>query len=246
MNPMAPDQACRAIQDDLAALATGTLTGRRRAEVLDHLESCPACVDELEELSGTVDALMALVPEAEPPEGFAERTIALMPTDGRSATGARADREPVVVPMTTPHRRTPRPMTRSIMAVAAVVVALALGVGLGTLVGGSGGPTGGGSEVRTAALQSASGSDGSVVLTAGHPGWLVMTVDDAHVWGTVTCQVTLTDGSRRVVAHYPMSGGDASWAARLPTPASSVRSVQLVGEDGTTLATAQLPSSAQA
>ncbi len=72
------DPRCLVGDDDLAALATGTLTGRDRSAVLEHLEGCPACAAELEELSVTVDALMELVPDATPPDGFADRTVALM------------------------------------------------------------------------------------------------------------------------------------------------------------------------
>ncbi|HEX4081496.1 MAG TPA: zf-HC2 domain-containing protein, partial [Acidimicrobiales bacterium] len=85
------DPRCLAIHDDLAALATGTLTGRDRSAVLEHLEGCPACVTELEELAATVDALMELVPDATPPDGFADRTVALMRAEP-SATVRRRPR----------------------------------------------------------------------------------------------------------------------------------------------------------
>ena len=247
MTPVSPDPQCADINDDLAGLATGTLTGRRRADVLDHLETCPACAAELDELSAAADALMTLVPEAEPPEQFAERTVALM----RDPGGADRDRPAAIRPMPTRRPWATRPAARRVLAAAAVVVALALGVGIGGLVAGSGGSAGGRSAdtagaagVRTATLQSASGAEGSVVLAPGRPGWLVMAVGDAGAWGTVTCRVTLADGTQRVVGRYPMTSGYGSWAARLPVPASSVRSVALVGSGGATLATARLPDSA--
>ena len=58
------------VQDDLAALAIGALNGRDRSVVLGHLEGCARCAAELEELSAAVDALLTLIPEATPPEGF--------------------------------------------------------------------------------------------------------------------------------------------------------------------------------
>ncbi|HVX23578.1 MAG TPA: zf-HC2 domain-containing protein [Acidimicrobiales bacterium] len=272
MNPATPDERCQAVRDDLVSLATGTLTGRQRAEVVEHLERCPACAAELEGLCGAVDALMALVPDAEPPEGFAERVTARMRAEAQPAV-------PVVPPAARRRwasrptaRPAVRPAARRVMAAAAVVAALALGVGIGAVVAGSGpggsspsgsgrdgsaggGPGGatGGTEVRTAALHSPAGAggsrsgvQGSVVLTSGRPGWLLMTVDDAHAWGTITCRVTLADGSRRVVGRYPMEAGYGSWAARLPVPASSVHSVEVVGRGGATLAVARLPGSGQA
>jgi hypothetical protein len=217
------DPRCLAVHDDLAALATGTLTGRDRSAVLEHLEGCPACAAELEELSVTVDALMELVPDATPPDGFADRTVALMRAEPSSTV-----------------RRSPRfaHSGRWIVAVAAIVVALALGIGVGALVTSGGGGTG--PVVRTAALQSTSGAEGSVVLSSGQPGWLVMTVADSTAWGKVTCRVTLTDGSHRVVGRYPMSSGYDSWTARLPVTASTVRSVDLVEPGGSVIASAKL------
>jgi Putative zinc-finger len=217
------DPRCVAVHDDLAALATGTLTGRDRSAVLEHLEGCPACAAELEELSVTVDALMELVPDATPPDGFADRTVALMRAEPSSTV-----------------RRSPRfaRSGRRIVAVAAIVVALALGIGVGALVTSGGGGTG--PVVRTAALESTSGAEGSVVLSSGQPGWLVMTVADSTAWGKVTCRVTLTDGSHRVVGRYPMSSGYDSWTARLPVTASTVRSVDLVEPGGSVIASAKL------
>ncbi len=218
-----PDPRCLAIRDDLAALATGTLTGRDRSAVLEHLETCPACVAELEELAATVDALMELVPDAAPPDGFADRTVALM----RAEPSATVRRLP----------RFARP-GRRIVAVAALVVALALGIGVGALATSGGGGTE--PTIRTAALQSTSGAEGSVVVSSGQPGWLAMTVADSTAWGEVTCRVTLTDGSHRVVGRYPMSSGYDSWSARLPVTASAVRSVDLVEPGGSVIASAKL------
>ncbi len=64
MDPAPLDPECSAARDDLAALAIGTLTGRERAELLDHLERCARCAAELEELSAAADALVTLIPAA--------------------------------------------------------------------------------------------------------------------------------------------------------------------------------------
>jgi len=78
MEPTTHDPECRALGDDLASLALGALTGLDRARVLAHLETCPHCTAEVEELSGAADALTALIPEAPPPPGFADRTMDLI------------------------------------------------------------------------------------------------------------------------------------------------------------------------
>jgi anti-sigma factor RsiW len=66
-------RSCELIQDDLAELSLGTLFGRRRSEVLDHVESCSHCTAALERLSTVADALLLLAPEIEPPLGFESR-----------------------------------------------------------------------------------------------------------------------------------------------------------------------------
>jgi hypothetical protein len=216
---------CGVVRDDLAALATGTLTGRRRAEVLDHLEHCPSCAVELEQLSATVDALMTLIPEATPPEGFAERVTDRWDAEPRRAVSANR-----------------QPMRRRVLAAAAVVaVAVGAGVGFGAALFSSGsGPGAGGAGVHAAALGSVSGAQGTVILLPGQHGWLVMSIDDVTATGLVTCSVGLADGSRRVVGRFPVTAGYGSWAVRLPVASSSVRSVEVRAADGKMVASARI------
>ena len=42
------EHGCEEYGDELAELALGVLTGRERARVLSHVESCPRCAEELE------------------------------------------------------------------------------------------------------------------------------------------------------------------------------------------------------
>lgn len=217
MDTTPTDPSCSAVRDELAALATGTLTGRERAVVAAHLDLCTDCSPELELLAATVDTLMALVPEVEPPDGFAARTTALLPLEPRSA----------------------RPPARwRVAAVAAAVAALAVGVAIGAVAGGGGG--GGGGGVRTAALSSPVGATGTVVVSAGRPAWLFMRIDDKAGWGTATCRITLADGSKRIVGRFALAAGYRSWVVDLAVPASAVRDVAVVGADGTTIASARL------
>ena len=64
--------------DDLAELALGVLTGRERARALSHVESCPRCADELEQLSRAADTVVQVAPEVEPPMGFEVRLFERM------------------------------------------------------------------------------------------------------------------------------------------------------------------------
>jgi hypothetical protein len=216
MAPTVNPAHCDAMQDDLAALAIGALNGRDRALVLTHLEGCPGCSAELEAMSDAVDALVEVAPEASPPAGFADRTVAAM----------RADR-----PL--PHRPN---IARRAVAVAAGVVALGMGIGVGAVVTSSHGSN----AAVTGTLHSAAGPDGVVVVSSDQGGLLVMSLNDAPTSGTVTCEVTLTDGTTRVVGAFPLAEGYGSWRVHLPVPPSSVRSVRVVDDQGVTVASAQL------
>jgi len=60
---------CRNIESDLSALIDGELPGERQAEVIEHVDNCPACarrVAELQRLSAGIGAL----PKSEPPPQF--------------------------------------------------------------------------------------------------------------------------------------------------------------------------------
>ena len=218
------DPECRALGDDLASLALGALTGQDRARVLAHLEQCPHCSAEVEELSDAADALVALIPEAAPPAGFADRTMDVI----------RAER---------PVSRRPvsrLPVSRRVAAVAAVAVLVALGVGVGAVVASPGTrtPT---STVHTTSLHSTVGTKGTVLLVSkGGYGWLVVDLHDSPASGVVTCSISLADGSREDLGAFALTDGRGSWSVALPVPASSVRAVSVVDGDGTTVASARV------
>ena len=219
MEPTSRGSDCDALHDDLAVLAIGALTGHDRARVLAHLEGCPPCAAELEELAATADGLTALIPEATPPEGFSDRAMAMI----------RAEHS-------APHR----PFVRRLAAVAAVVALLALGGGVGAIVASTGhdAPA---TAVRSAPLHSTSGAEGTVLLVStGQKGWLVMTLHDAPTSGTVTCTLALADGTHRAIGAFSLATGYGSWTARIPVPVSSVRWVDVVNDSGTTVASARI------
>ena len=81
-------RAPAATTDELAELALGVLTGRDRARDLAHVDSCPHCADELEQLARTADAVVRVAPEVEPPLGFEVRLFEQMGVDQVAADGA--------------------------------------------------------------------------------------------------------------------------------------------------------------
>src|ERR1700743_96923 len=70
-----PRRRCAETWQTLPELALGIADGEQRAAAVEHLAGCPDCRHELEELSAIADALLALVPEREPPPGFEDRVL---------------------------------------------------------------------------------------------------------------------------------------------------------------------------
>ncbi len=216
-------QDCRAFQDDLAEVALGVLSGRARAAVLEHVDSCERCGAELERLCVVADGLLGLAPEIEPPVGFELRL-------------AERLRSPAAARHALPGRRV------GILAVAAVVL-IVLGFALGAVVGRPG--TDAGSRSVAANLTSANLSShghvlGEVVISSGPPAWMFMTVDSG-VWSSdVTCQVTLRGGRVVTIGVFKLANGSGAWETRLPVAGDEVQSARLVAGDGTLLASARL------
>src|ERR1700689_4331404 len=72
------ERGCEQYGAELAELPLGVPTGRDRARVLSHVESCPRCAEELEILSRTADSVVQAAPDVEPPLGFEVRLFARM------------------------------------------------------------------------------------------------------------------------------------------------------------------------
>jgi hypothetical protein len=66
-----------------------------------------------------------------------------------------------------------------------------------------------------------------------------VTIRDSGWQGTVTCDVTLSGGHVETVGVFKVSGEYGSWGAPLRSNAGQVRSVRLIGSNGTILASAQ-------
>jgi Putative zinc-finger len=217
--PPEESEKCEAISDDLIEFALGTLTGRSRSLVLDHLETCAHCDAELEALTAATDTMLFLAPESEPPLGFETRLIERY---RRSDTRRSSDR----------WRRA------SVWAIAAVLVAV-LGVGVDTLVttnGGSNQP----SALRptTGRLMSSGHTVGQVTISSGSPSWLIMNVDAGAISGVVWCEVTLTNGEVKSIGKFTLNHGYGSWVSRIDATGGQVRSARLVNAHGTVIAKA--------
>ena len=213
---------CDAMRDDLATIALGIESGRRRAEVLAHVERCSSCSDELERLSIVADAVLDLAPEIEPPLGFEMRLAR------RLQTGA-------------PSRAPVRRRRAGAFALAAAVLVV-LGLGVGVLVSSptSTNPGPASSRLAEANLSSSGHVVGKVILSAGEPSWMLMTIDSGSWSGPVTCEVVLAGGKVETIGRFNLAGGYGAWGAPLSSPAREVRGARLVAPDGTVLASASL------
>jgi hypothetical protein len=219
------EHGCEEYGDELAELALGVLTGRDRARVLSHVESCPRCAEELEILSRTADSVVQAAPEMEPPLGFEVRLFERMGlTD---------------VP---PRRRRLRPSRWVPAVVGVAAAALALGLGLGSS---SSTPTvtaqvHGSHRVVTAALVEHGATVGHVMTVNGAKPWISMMISDSSAHGTVDCVVVTDDGTTHHVGTFDADKGYGAWIAPLPVNPADVRTAEVVSPSGTVIATATL------
>jgi putative zinc finger protein len=220
------ERGCEQYSNDLAELALGVLTGRERAQVLAHVESCPRCADELEHLSRVADTVVQSAPEMEPPLGFEVRLF-----------------ERMGVTDVPPRRRRFRPSRWVPAAVGVAAAALALGLGL-SLTSSSPPPltaeAHGSHQVVTAALLENGGTVGHVVIVGGHAPWMSMMLADSAIHGTVNCVVVTDDGVTHRGGTFVAHEGYGAWSAPLHVGPADVRTAEVVSPSGTVLATATL------
>ena len=221
------ERGCEQYSNDLAELALGVLTGRERAQVLAHVDSCPRCADELEHLSRVADTVVQRRLRRWSPR-WASRCRLF---ERMGVTNAR------------PRRRRFRPSRWVPAAVGVAAAALALGLGL-SLTSSSAPPltaaAHGSHQVETAALLENGENVGHVVAVGGHSPWLSMTLADSAVHGTVNCVVVTDNGVTHRVGTFVAHEGYGAWSAPLPVDPADVRTAEVVSPSGTVLATATL------
>lgn len=223
--------ACGSFADELPELALSVLTGRDRARVLAHVDSCPRCADELERLARTADTVVQVAPEVEPPLGFDVRLFERMGVADHTARRRFGRHFPRWMPV----------------AAAAAVVALALGLGLGLS---SGTPTapprsalhGNTSRpvVASAALVDGGQMVGHVVAFGGKNPWMSMVLADSSAHGWVSCVVVTDSGKRQTLGTFESKAGYGAWGVPLHVDPSRLRAAEVVDSDGTVIASAVL------
>lgn len=212
---MPESERCREVRELIPELAMGVASGESRARGLAHLADCASCRRELEEVSGTVDALLLLVPEREPPAGFDVRVLA--------ALGQRSPR----------HR-----LRNSLLVAAAMVLVATLAAGLTWWRGADDREiadqyrgvlsTADGSYLRAADLQIDGADAGTVFAYQGRPSWLFMSVGDAPN-GTYHVRLIGTDGRVQWLGTCTVRDGAGSWGTSVDLPIRSVDRVEMFG-----------------
>jgi hypothetical protein len=211
--PTMTEPTCDEFKELSAELALGILHGRERADVIAHLETCPACHEELLLMGDLADRIVALTPSAEPPAGFETRVLA-----GLAPRAKRPRRRPVG------------------LILAAAVVAVAIGVG-GWAIGRAGHHRGG-SEVVAAAFVSHGQTVGQLVESNDAYPWVYMTVDTNLGAKTIICELTATGGKTVRLGQFRLTAGSGQWGAALPAAIGHVTGARLVDAHGVTVATA--------
>lgn len=228
------ERGCDAYANDLAELALGVLTGRERARALDHVETCPRCSDELEQLSRAADMIVQAAPDVEPPVGFEVRLFERM---GVRPSAHRLRRL---------HRVRPSYWVPVVAAAAAAAVALGLGLGFSSspapvAISTSTSTSSPSQPVVSAALVSGGTTVGRVIAFGGDKPWMSMMLDDSGARGTVSCVVVTDDGVTHHVGTFVAREGYGAWAARLHhVDPAHIRTAEVVSPSGTVLATASL------
>src|SRR6266576_798616 len=69
------EMSCAMLADVAAEFALGVVTGRERADAIEHLDRCESCREDVHKLMATGDELLGLLPLAEPPAGFETRVL---------------------------------------------------------------------------------------------------------------------------------------------------------------------------
>jgi hypothetical protein len=215
-------KGCEGYSEDLAELALGVLTGRDRARVLSHVESCPRCAEELEQLARVADTIVQVAPESEPPLGFEVRLFERM---GVADVRRRRFRRSHWIPV----------------SVAAAAAALALGLGLGLSSSPAPSATAQGHHRSVSGDLVENGRlVGHVAAFGGSKPWMSMTLADSSARGTVNCVVVTDQGVTDRVGTFVARQGYGAWSAPLSVNPADLRTAEVVSPSGTVIATAAL------
>ncbi|MFI6654506.1 hypothetical protein ACIBL8_03175 [Streptomyces sp. NPDC050523] len=207
-----PDRERHPDEDELTALALGTLPGEP-AELLRHLTTCDTCRTAYDDLSAAVDAVLPAAPAVVAPPGFDSRVLDRLELR-RPSPARRRHRTPLLV-------------------AAAAAAGLTLGTVATTLLHHESAPIQVAPSEHGAALVTGSGARVGTVepSSAGNERVVVMQITSGSPGTHYTCRLRLKDGSTRDAGQWWMpSSGRATWIAY--GSAASIHRVDLVTDNG--------------
>lgn len=217
-----PDQDRHPDEDELTALALGTLPGEP-AGLLRHLTTCDPCRTAYDDLSAAVDAVLPAAPAVAAPPGFDSRVLDRLELR-RPSPARRRHRTPLLV-------------------AAAAAAGLCLGAVATTVLHHDSAPVQVAPSEHGAALVTGSGARVGTVepSSAGNERVVVMQITSGSPGTHYTCRLRLKDGSTRDAGQWWMpSSGRATWIAY--GSAASIHRVDLVTDDGHVWSSAVLHS----
>lgn len=215
---------CVQLADSAPELALGVLTGRERAEALEHLDTCNSCRQLVNSLSGVTDELLSgFAPSVEPSAGFEDRVLAAMTTAPVSS------------------RSTGR---RRVLAGLAVAACIALLIGVLVAIIPTPRPAVTAAEMRTPNGETV----GWIYVDRGQPTNLYMTLpgwsDQLDRYGSAATSYSLhlatRSGDSQVLPVSLDSG--AAWKATIDIDSDSITSAALVDDRGHVWCQAELTS----
>jgi hypothetical protein len=206
-----------------AELGLGVLTGRERAQAIEHLQHCDQCRAQVHGMAFTSDELLRLLPGQQPPPGFSAQVTSRLRQAAKAPVRSRR--------------------SRVLTAAAALVLVAAAGVaGFGSHATPE--PTGPAGHAAPAALRTATlftpahHDIGQVYLHAGSQTWMFTTVDLKINDTTIVCQLTDRTGRVITIGSFRLVKGDGYWGSPEPDPPASITRARLITTAGTLLATA--------
>ena len=242
---------CAAFREVAPEVALGIADGDRRSVALEHLAGCAACRQHLDGLTATLDSLLLVSPEVDPPEGFSDRVLATFdPVDEPVAEPIpTAGPSPIVAPAPIGSGSGGRP--RRVWAVAAAAVLIlglaAAGFGSARSTGGAAprdAAAGAGHEAVLARALKTAGGDTVGRVSLHHES------DDAGSRYHEGAEIHVSLGARAPVGTYRVqcdyaegrpytagllrsaAGGASEWSARVTVPTDDLRRVRLISTTG--------------
>ena len=131
-------------REEIGAYLLGALTDLERQAFENHLDGCPECRDEIEQLRPATDALPRSVEQVEPPAGLKTSLMEIVEREAREAAAGEGEQMWAAPPARSrpPLRERLRlPSLRPAFAVAALLLGLVAGFAVAQLGGDDGGRT---------------------------------------------------------------------------------------------------------